>query len=287
MHTAPFTANRVSAKRYVTTGVVPRVILVLMCTLFALPFYWMIVTSLKGSAELTVFPPTLWPRDPVWRNYRDAVLFIPFLRFFMNSVILAAGATIGAVLSNAVIAYGFSRIPWKGRDILFYIAIATVFIPFPITLVALFDIFARLGWINTYLPLIVPAFFGNAFHMFLIRQFLMGISHDLSDAARIDGAGELMIFSRIILPLMKPALAVVAIFAAVNAWNDFLSPLIYLQTQELYPLSIGLQFFRAEHNIEFSLLMAASTLVVIPIIVLFIFFQRYFVEGITIGAIKG
>lgn len=287
MITPTLSAKPIPMKRYLATKVVPRVILVLMCLLFALPFYWMIVTSLKGTAELRQFPPSLWPHDPIWRNYYDAVVFIPFFRFFFNSVILAAGATIGAVLSNALIAYGFARIQWKGRDLLFYIAIATVFIPFPITLVALFDIFARLGWINTYLPLIVPAFFGNPFYMFLIRQFLMGISKDLSDAARIDGAGEIKIFARIILPLMKPALAVVAIFAAVAAWNDFLSPLIYLQSQELYPLSIGLQFFRSEHNVAFSLLMAASTLVVIPIIVLFIFFQRYFIEGITVGAIKG
>ena len=188
MNTPTFAAQPVPVKRYVTTRIVPRVILVLMCLLFALPFYWMVVTSLKGSEELRVFPPTLWPRDPVWRNYYDAVRFIPFLRFFINSVILAAGATVGAVVSNAFIAYGFSRIRWKGRDLLFYIAVATVFIPFPITLVALFDIFARLGWINTYLPLIVPTFFGNPFYMFLIRQFLMGLSKDLSDAARMDGA---------------------------------------------------------------------------------------------------
>ena len=213
--------------------------------------------------------------------------YIPFLRYFINSIVLTAGATAGAVLSNALIAYGFSRIVWKGRDALFYIAIAVMFLPFPITLVALFDIFARLGWINTYLPLIVPTFFGNPFYLFLLRQFLMGISKDLSDSARMDGAGEWMIFCRIITPLMKPALAVVAIFAAVGAWNDFLGPLIYLQTENRYPLSIGLQFFRSEYDIAYSLLMAASTLVVLPVVVLFIAFQRYFVEGITVGAIKG
>ena len=277
----------VSLKRCLGEKIIPRAVLLIICFFFAAPFYWMAATSLKGSAELTLFPPTVWPRNPIWRNYSDAVKFIPFLRFFSNSAILTAGATAGAVLSNAFIAYGFSRIIWKGRDFLFYIAIAAMFIPFPITLVALFDIFARLGWINTYLPLIVPTFFGNAFYMFLIRQFLMRISRDLSDSARIDGAGEFTIFSRIIVPLMKPALAVVAIFAAVAAWNDFLGPLIYLQTENLYPLAIGLLFFQSEYDVNFSLLMAASTLVVLPVIVLFIAFQRYFVEGITVGAIKG
>ena len=280
-------SNRVRWKKRFSIEIFPRVCLILISTLFFLPFYQMIVTSFKGSAELAVFPPTLWPREPIWRNYYDAVRYIPFLRYFMNSAVLTAGATVGAVLSNALIAYGFSRIVWKGRDVLFYIAIAVMFLPFPITLVALFDIFARLGWINTYLPLIIPTFFGNPFYLFLLRQFLMGVSKDISDSARIDGAGEWLIFARIIMPLMKPALAVVAIFAAVGAWNDFLGPLIYLQTENRYPLSIGLQFFRSEYDIAYSLLMAASTLVVLPVAAVFIAFQRYFVEGITVGAIKG
>ena len=280
-------SNRVRWKRRFSTEIFPRVSLILISTLFFLPFYQMIVTSFKSSAELTVFPPTLWPREPIWRNYYDAVRYIPFLRYFINSAVLTAGATVGAVLSNALIAYGFSRIAWKGRDVLFYIAIAVMFLPFPITLVALFDIFARLGWINTYLPLIIPTFFGNPFYLFLLRQFLMGVSKDISDSARIDGAGEWLIFARIIMPLMKPALAVVAIFAAVGAWNDFLGPLIYLQTENRYPLSIGLQFFRSERDIAYSLLMAASTLVVLPVVAVFIAFQRCFVEGITVGAIKG
>ena len=269
------------------TKIIPRFVLALMCLVYLAPFYWMVTTSFKSSAELSAFPPTLFPHSFIWKNYLDALNYIPFLRFFLNSLILTAGSTIGAVLSNSFIAYGFARIDWKGRDVLFYVAIATVFIPFPVTLVALFDIFAKLHWINTYLPLIVPTFFGQAFYLFLIRQFLMGIPNELSDAARIDGANEFTTFTRIILPLMKPAMAVVAIFAAVNAWNDFLTPLIYLQTQVLYPLSIGLQFFRAEHTIAFSLLMAASTMVVIPVIILFLVFQRFFVEGVTVGAIKG
>ncbi len=265
----------------------PRIVLVLMCLVYFAPFYWMVITSFKDNLQLSAFPPIFWPHPFVWRNYLDAVNYIPFFRFFINSLILTAGATVGAVLSNSIIAYGFSRIEWKGREVLFYVAIATVFIPFPVTLVALFDIFAKIHWINTFRPLIVPTFFGQAFYMFLIRQFLMGIPKELSDASRIDGANEFTIFRLIILPITKPAIAVVAIFAAVNAWNDFLTPLIYLSEQSRYPLSIGLQFFKAEHTVAFSLLMAASTLVVLPVVVLFLFFQRFFIEGVTVGAIKG
>ncbi len=279
--------RRESFKKTFAVRIVPRIILVVMSLVYITPLYWMVATSLKSSLELTAFPPTLFPHTFVWKNYIDALEYIPFIRYFLNSLILTTGATIGAVVSNSLIAYGFSRIEWKGREVLFYVAIATMFIPFPVTLVALFDIFAKMHWINTYLPLIVPTFFGQAFYMFLIRQFLMGVPKELSDAARIDGANEFMTFFKVIIPLMKPAIAVVSIFAAVNAWNDFLTPLIYLQTQAMYPLSIGLQFFRAEHTVAFSLLMAASTMVVIPVIILFLLFQRFFVEGITMGAVKG
>ncbi len=280
-------ARPVALRRILGARVLPRVFLIFVCLLYFLPFYWMVITSFKDNAQLGAFPPTFWPRPVDWRNYIDAVNYIPFLRFLANSLMLTAGATVGAMVSNSLIAYGFARIQWKGRDVLFYVAIATIFIPFPVTLVALFDIFARLHWIDTYLPLIVPTFFGQAFYMFLIRQFLMGVPRELSDAARMDGANELSIFRAVILPLMKPAIAVVAIFAAVNAWNDFLTPLIYLQTEARYPLSIGLQFYRAEHTVSFSLLMAASTLVVLPVVVLFLFFQRFFIEGVSLGAIKG
>ena len=280
-------ARRLPAGRLLGEKVVPRIVLLLMCVVYFAPFYWMAATSLKTSAQLSQFPPVFWPHPFAWSNYVDAVNYIPFLRFFFNSLILTAGATLGAIVSNSLIAYGFARIPWKGREALFYVAIATVFIPFPVTLVALFDIFAKLHWINTFRPLIVPTFFGQAFYMFLIRQFLMGIPKELSDAARIDGANEFTIFRVVILPLMRPAIAVVAIFAAVNAWNDFLTPLIYLSDETRYPLSIGLQFFRAEHTVSFTLLMAASTLVVLPVIALFLFFQRFFIEGVTVGAIKG
>lgn len=273
--------------RVFSRHVLPRIVLIAVSVLFAAPFYWMVVTALKPTSELTQFPPTLIPLNPQWGNFVEAMQFINFPRMFMNSVIITAGATVGAVVSNTIIAYGFSRIQWPGRDAIFYVVVATIFIPFPVIMVALFDIFAKIGWVNTFYPLIVPAFFGNPFYIFLLRQFMMGIPRDLSDAARVDGANEFQVFLRVILPLSVPAVTVVAIFAAIGAWNEFLLPLLFLQDEAKYPLSIGLAFFRSTHNVSFNLLMAASTLVVLPVVILFVLFQRFFIEGITLGGVKG
>jgi multiple sugar transport system permease protein len=279
--------NADAIKQRIATRIIPRIILLVMCLLYFFPFYQMIITSLKTTEELNIFPPTMWPHAFVWSNYADAIKYIRFLRFTLNSLIITAGVTVGAVISNSFIAYGFARIKWPGRDKLFYVALATLFIPFPVTIVALFDIFAKIHWVNTFLPLIVPAFFGQAFYIFLMRQFLMEIPGEISEAARIDGSSEFQTFRIVILPLLRPAIAVVAIFAGVNAWNDFLGPLLFLNSEDLYPLSIGLQFYRSEHNVAYTLLMAASTLVVLPLIALFLSFQRFFIEGVTVGSIKG
>jgi len=267
--------------------VLPRVVLIGFSLVFFFPFWQMFITSVKTTEELGMFPPTLWPQTFVWSNYVDAVKYIPFVKFTINSFILAGGVTIGSIVSNSLIAYGFARIQWPGREALFYVALSTLFIPFPVTIVALFDIFAKVHWVNTFLPIIVPAFFGQAFNIFLMRQFLLTIPKELSEAARIDGANEFVTFRRVILPLMKPAIAVVAIFAGVAAWNDFLTPLLFLNSEDLYPLSIGLQFYKSQHTVAYTLLMAASTLVVLPVIVLFLAFQRFFIEGITVGSVKG
>jgi multiple sugar transport system permease protein len=273
--------------RQIRQKIFARITLILLCAVFLAPLYWMLVTALKTDAELTRFPPTLIPMDPQWSNFVEAVNFIPFGTYLWNTSVVTFFTILGAVISNPLIAYGFSRIDWPGRDRVFYFVIATIFIPFPVLMVALFDIFARLGWVNTFLPLVVPMFFGNAFWIFLIRQFMMQIPNEISDAARVDGANEFQIFWRIIMPLCMPAIAVVGIFAAVHAWNDFLGPLIFLQDESKYTLAIGLQFFRSLHDVEFSLLMAASTLVVLPIVVIFLVFQRFFVEGLSVGGVKG
>jgi len=274
----------------------PRIVLVAAAVLFIVPFYWMFVTALKSNQELTHFPPTIIPGNWVWQNFVDAVNYIPFGLYALNSVIITVGVTIGAVISNTLVAYGFSRIQWPGRNLMFYMCIATLFLPYPVILVALFDIFGKLpsfglqgahSWVDTFLPLIVPAFFGNPFYIFLMRQFMLGIPHELSDAAKVDGASEIQTFRKVILPLAKPAVVVVAIFSAVGAWNEFLLPLLYLQDSSKYPLAVGLAFYTSEHDVAYNLLMAASTLVVLPIILCFIFAQRFFVEGITVGGVKG
>ena len=275
------------AMRFINEEMLPRFILFVFCFVFIMPFYWMIITSLKSNEELQMIPPTIWPLRPLFEHYAEAVNFIPFFLYMGNSIIVLIFTVIGAIISNSLIAYGFSRISWKGRETVFTVVIATMFIPFPVVMVALFDIFAKVRMINTFAPLILPAYFGSAFNIFMMRQFLLTIPKEISSAGLIDGANEFQIFYKLILPLMKPVIAVVGIFTALASWNDFLGPLIYLQNQYLYTLPIGLQFFRSQYNVEYSLLMAASTLVVLPVVVIFFCFQRFFVQGITIGAVKG
>jgi len=266
-----------------------RLFLISMSLFYLSPMYWMLVTAMKSDQELAAFPPTLWPLNPAWQNFQQATQTFPFLPYLNNTVFYAALTMLGSLLSNFVIAYGFSRIKWPGRDLLFYPVIASIFIfvqfPVnPITMVPLFSLFSQFGLVNSYLPLVLPTFFGNPFFIFLLRQFVLQIPADLSEAARIDGANEWQIMCRIILPLTRPALIVVALLAGVNAWNDFLGPLIYLQSDKLYTLSLGLQCFKTMHGIQFNLLMAASCLVVLPILAVFLFFQRFFIEGITLGS---
>ncbi|MGI8404257.1 MAG: carbohydrate ABC transporter permease [Thermomicrobiales bacterium] len=281
-------AHRDRIQRTLTTQVVPRLILIVMCLIFIMPFYWMLVMALKSNTELSIYPPTLYPHDPQWANFKKSTEVFPFWSFARNTGIITGLTILGAVISNPIIAYGFSRIEWPGRDKVFLVVLATVFMPFPVIIVALFDIYSKLGWVNTFLPLVVPMFFGQAFWIFLVRQFMMQIPKDLSDAARMDGANEFQIFFQIILPQCIPALGVVAIFAGLQAWNDFLGPLLYLLDASKYTLSIGLTFFQATnaYDVKFNLLMAASTLVVLPVMVLFLLFQKSFIGGITVGSIK-
>lgn len=263
-----------------------RIVLLLFCALLLVPLWWMLVTAVKSDHELTAFPPTLWPQHWLWGNFHAAVTFIPFFRYLLNTTIITFFSVLGAVISNPIIAYGFSRVQWPGRDKVFLFVLATVFIPFPVVLVALFDTFAHLHWINTYLPLVVPLFFGHAFWIFLMRQFLLQIPGELSESARLDGANELQVFLRVILPLAVPAVGAIAIFAFIAAWNDFLGPLIYLQDSSKYTLAIGLTYFHSTHDVRINLLMAASTLVILPVVVVFLIFQRFFIQGITLGSIR-
>jgi multiple sugar transport system permease protein len=287
----PSMASRLRLGPTFRTQVAPRIVIILLGGFYILPFYWMIVSALKPTEELTVYPPTWLPHDVQWGNFQRVFDVFPFWRFFMNSTIITVLTVIGVAITNPIVAYGFSRIQWPGRDKVFYVVLATVFIPYPVLIIALFDIFASLHWINTFKPLIVPFFFcfiPAPFWIFLLRQFFLQIPQELSDAARIDGASELRILFQVIMPQSWPALTAVSLFAALHAWNDFLGPLLYLQDSSKYTLSVGLTFFSSQQSrdIQFNLLMAASTMVIIPVVVLFLSFQRTFVQGIAVTGIK-
>ncbi len=255
---------------------------------FLFPLAWMISTSLKPIEQTMIMPPNWIPNPVRFVNYLNAVNYMPFFLYARNTLTICILSTAGMVLGSSLAAYGFARIDWKGRNVLFVIVLATMMIPFPVTMVPLYSIFRQLHWIGTFRPLWVPAWFGNAFNIFLLRQFFMTIPRDLSDSARMDGCTELGIYRRVILPLSRPALAVVALFHFMYNWNDFMGPLIYLIDQKTFTLSLGLQFYQSQHGgTEWNMLMAASTLVVLPIIALFFFTQKTFIQGITMTGLKG
>ncbi len=270
-------------------------ILLLLTVTYVLPFYWMVTSALKNDAQVYTVPPVWIPNPAFFENFGIAWVRLPFTQYLFNTVIkYAIPVTIGTVISSALVAYGFSRLRWRGRDVLFGICLATMMIPFQVTMVPLFVIFKNLGWLNTFLPLTVPAYFGNPYFIFMLRQFFRSIPEELADAARIDGANELGILFQIILPLSKPALAVVGLFAFMGAWNDFLGPLIYLNNSTQYTLSIGIQSLRntlgsigTGKSMAYPYLMAVSAVATAPILIAFFFAQRSFIEGITLTGMKG
>ncbi len=255
---------------------------------FILPWVWMISTSLKNPQELVVWPP-IWIPNPIrWDNYIQAFGQAEFSIFVVNTLKIAVPSVIGAVLSNSLVAYGFARVRWPGRDAVFALVLATMILPGFVTFIPLYIAFHRLGWINTYAPLVIPVFFASPFFVFLLRQFFMGLPIELSDAAKVDGASELAIFWQIILPLAKPALAVVALFQFIGSWNDYFGPLIYLNDKALYTVSLGIANMRTTYGfMNFAWIMAATVMSVVPIIVLFFFAQRTFIEGIALTGLKG
>lgn len=254
---------------------------------FMLPFVWVVSTSLKPDTQIFIFPPQWIPRPFVWSNYPKALAYIPFLTFLKNTLIYCIGTVIGTILSCSLVAYSCSRIAWPGRNIIFFLAISTMMLPYQVTMIPLFIVFRQLGWVGTFKPLIIPTFFGHGFYIFLLRQFFMTIPGELSDAARIDGCSHFGIYSRLILPIAKPALATVALFRFLASWNDFLGPLIYLNSESQYTLSLGLRMFLMAHRAEWALLMATSVVVTVPIIILFFFTQRTFIQGIALTGLKG
>jgi multiple sugar transport system permease protein len=262
-------------------------LLVSLAAIYLAPFLWMVSTSLKQETQ--VFTETVqWVPKPFrWANYPEALTSFPFFLYLKNTLFVCVLVTLGTLISSALPAYGFSRLRWKGRDACFVLLLATIMLPPQITLVPVFLIFKWLGWTGTFLPLIVPAFAGNAFSIFLLRQFFMGIPQELSDAARIDGCSEMGILWRVVIPLSKPALVTVGLFAFTGAWMDFVNPLVYLHDEKQYTLAVGLQAFLGRHESEWALLMAASTVITLPLLIVFLLAQRTFIRGIALTGMKG
>jgi len=321
--------------------------LILLGTIFILPFFWLLSTSFKPSSRIQQWPPDILPMQPVharvagrsvdvyrdkhgaelalierlkggmasvkplsntratartvkaddltqvvkpgleWSNYSRGLVFIPFFAELRNTLIIALSCVLGTILSCSLVAYGLCKIEWKGRNLLFIILLSTMMLPAQVTMIPVFTIFVKLHWVDTFLPLIVPSFLGSAFFIFLLRQFFMGIPRELSEAAKLDGCSEFAIYRRIVMPLSKPALATVGLFTFMGAWNDFLNPLIYLLDESKYTLSLGLAMFTGQYGNEYGMLMAVSAVFTLPIIVLFFFTQRTFIQGMTMSGIKG
>ena len=263
------------------------VILTLGAILILFPIAWMICTALKSAPEIAMYPPKLLPEKPMFENFIIAWGKAPFTKYTINTLIIVFFSIIGNVFVNSFVSYGFAKVDFAGKNILFTCILATMMIPGFITLVPTYVIFSKLHWVNTYLPLIVPAFLGNAFHIFMMRQFYMTIPIELTEAARIDGAGHFYIWGKLMMPLVKPVMATIALIAFKGSWSDFQGPLLYLSDRNMYTLQLGLQVFKGQGFTEWNYLMAVSFLSMIPILILFFCFQNYFIEGMNVGgAIK-
>lgn len=266
-----------------------KIIIYTFLTLFTLyflfPFVWMILTAFKTEGEAFTFPPKIFPSIWHFDNFIKAWNSQPFYLYLKNSVIVTVLTTIGQLISCALVAYGFARYEFKGKNILFVLLLSTMMIPWDVTMIPQYMEFKAFGWINTLKTLIVPAFFGSAYNIFLLRQFLMGIPRDFEEAARIDGANDFQIFSRIFVPLMKPPLILIGVLNILLVWNDYLGPLIFLQDRSKYTLALGLASFKGVHTMQIIPIMAITIVMIIPPIIVFAFAQKYIVEGIS-GGIK-
>lgn len=255
---------------------------------FLFPFLWSIAASLKTLNGVYEFPPSLLVARPQWRNYVEAMTVLPLPLFIWNSVVVCALTVTGQVLSASVVAYAFARLQWRGRRFWFIVVLATVMLPSQLMVIPQYLVFQRLGWVNTFKPLIVPAWFGGgAFAIFLLRQFFLSIPKDLEDAARLDGASDLQIWRYIILPLSKPALVTVAVLSFIGSWKLFFGPLVYLSSPEKYTIALGLAMFQSTHGSFANLLMAASVITAAPLIILFFAAQKLLVRGILMTGMKG
>jgi len=284
-----------AASRRIIGKVLLLVLVLFLAFLFVMPFIWTVGTSLKRSSEIYAIPPRIFPEVPQWRNYTLLFTRIPFLRWIYNSLFISFFNVLGITISSMLVAYSFSRFRWPGRDIAFLVCLATMMLPGEVTFIPTYILFSRLKWIDSWRPLMIPAWFGGgAFNVFLLRQFFMSIPRDLDEAALIDGASPWRIFWEILVPLCRPAITTVVVINFIATWNDFFGPLIYLNTVEKYTISLGVQWFAGTigNLVSFGepadqLVMAASFIATIPCLLLFAMAQRYFVEGIVTTGLKG
>ena len=267
---------------------IPKYVLVIVLSLvFFSPFLIMVTTALKTNADAFQLPVRLFPREIIWNNFPEAMAKIPYVRYMMNTIFITLLSVVGQMVATPLVAYSLAKIKWKGAPIISALIMGTMMIPYTVTMIPLYKIWSRLGFTNTYVPLILPTFFGSPFYIIIMRQFFAGLPNSLMEAAKIDGAGEFKRYIAIALPLSRPALTTVGIYAFINAWSDYLAPLIYINKTEKLTLSLGLQGFLNQYSVDWTHLMAAATIFVIPVVIFFLFFQRNFVEGIATSGIKG
>lgn len=263
-------------------------VMVILSVVFLVPFIWLISTSLKEQGQVFAYPP-VWIPDPVkWSNYSEALNRAPLLRWLFNTTVITFLAIVGNVLTSSMVAFGFARLRFPGRNFLFMLLLSTMMLPQIVTLIPRFMLFRALGWLDTFLPMVVPPFFGGgAFNIFLVRQFYLTIPTDYDDAARIDGASNWAIWWRILIPLSKPVLIAIGIFSFVYHWEDFLNPLIFLFSEDMKTLALGLRAFVDPQDASWHISMAASMFLLMPVIILFFIGQRYFIHGVTMTGLKG
>jgi ABC-type glycerol-3-phosphate transport system permease component len=286
-------AGSVAAKAPPLTRLLSTVALVVLSLIYLAPFIWMISTSLKTAAQAIATPPVLVPNPLVWVNYPDAFVRMSYPRSLLNTLIYTVPSMVATIVSCSLVAYGFAIIRWPGRNIVFVLVLATMMLPGQVTLIPLYVIFAKLGLTNSYWPLVLPSFFcstqgawSGAFFIFLLRQFFLGIPRELVDAARIDGCSELRILFQIVVPLSMPAIITVGLLTFIDKWNDFYGPLIYLQDPTLFPLARAAQVFQAQHKQDWAQAMSAAVITALPLVILYFFAQRKFIEGITLTGSK-
>lgn len=276
------------ARSWLLVGkIVAYLLLLFTAATMIFPFYWMIATSFKSEARVFAFPPDWIPNPAILSNYTYILTELPFARYTYNSAKISALWTLGIILSSSLAAYAFARVRFWGRETLFVITLAALMIPGQITMIPLYVLMTRIGWVDTHLPLIVPAYLGSAFGIFLIRQYFMTIPQELNDAAKIDGCSHFGIYWRIMMPLAKAVIATLALLSFMGSWNDLLGPVIYLFDEELFTLPLALTRFRGMYYTAWANMMAGATITLLPILVVFLFTQQYFVRGVVLSGLKG